>query len=295
MGIYDGTPVADLDADYIQSATIKNTRPVPDSAGYQYNFLPINDSSWRRVQISTGWLDNLTPRLSSNMSDSSSLAALLTDAGLDNGTGLVIHWDDVPAPLESIIATLVADGMSRQGYAANGGSLSHFSDAQSLLQWDNSASSQSSILAGKYSFPRPAGNATRLQWSVVVSGYAYRADSVAYYLALTVLFLHATLALGHVIYILWSRVCSNAWDSFISFIVLAAKSGIPQTHGSSDPFENASAGVERYQTMATEVRIRAMPSSSGFATAGQEDLKILFGSEGLAPRYKALEIDKAYG
>lgn len=99
--------------------------------------------------------------------------------------------------------------MSRQGYAANGGSSRHFSDVLDLLPWDNSASSQQELLAGTYLFPLPAGTATRLHWSVVVGGYAYRADSVTYYLALTVLFMYAALALGHVAYMLWSRVCCD--------------------------------------------------------------------------------------
>lgn len=216
--------MGDVDADYIQTATILNTRPFSaDLKGYQYNFLPIDDGTWRRVQMDTEWLNGLTPPLPSNRPGWNSLAALLTNIGLDNSTGLIFELNDVTSMLETVIATLVADGMSPQGYAGNTGPLQHFSDAQNLLPWDNSASSQQSMLAGSYSFPPPAGTATQLRWSVVVAGYAYRADSAAYYLALTVLFLHASLALGHMVYVLWTRVCCDAWDSFVGLVVLARR------------------------------------------------------------------------
>ena len=294
MGIYSGGTVGDLDVDYVQTATIQNTRPFPDLPGYQYNFLPIDDGSWRRVQIDTDWLNTLTPTLGNSTSGWTSLAALLTDMGMDNSTGMIVDWDDVPSVLETVIATLVADGMSRQGYAANGGYSTHFSDALNLLPWDNSASSQQSLLAGTYAFPHPGSTATQLHWSVVVGGYAYRADSLAYYLALTVLFLHAALALGHVAYILWRRVCCDAWDSFVGLIVLAAKSGMPGASGAVGVFENASAGIERYRTMSTPACVRVVPTS-GVNAASHEDVKILFGNTALAAGYQMLEIDKTYG
>lgn len=294
MGTYTGGPVGDVDADYIQTATIQNTRPFPDIQGYQYNFLPVDDGSWRRVQIDIDWLNILTPPLGNSTSGWTSLAALLTDIGLDNSTGIIFDWIDVPSMLETIIATLVADGMSRQGYAANGGSSAHFSDALSLLPWDNSVSSQQSLLAGTYAFPPPIGAATQLHWSVVVGGFAYRADSLAYYLALTVLFLHAAFALCHVAYLLWSRVCCDAWESFLSLIVLATKSGMPEASGAVDVFKNASAGIERYRTMATPVRVRALPTAGGTA-AGQADVKILFGNNTPTAGYHELEVNKPYG
>ncbi|CAF9930488.1 MAG: hypothetical protein ALECFALPRED_004612 [Alectoria fallacina] len=163
-----------------------------------------------------------------------------------------------------------------------------------LLPWDNSASSQQSLLAGTYVFPPSVGTATPLHWSVVVGGYAYRADSLAYYLALTVLFVHAALALGHVVYGLRTRVCCDAWDSLVGLMVLAANSGMAGASGIADVFENASAGIERYRTMDTQVRVRALPTS-GASAAGQEDVKNPFGDKTLAAEYRALEVDKTYG
>lgn len=295
VGIYSGGPVGDVDADYVQKATVKNTRPfASDLEGYQYNFLPIDDGSWRRVHMDTDWLYALTPLLGSSTSGWTSLAALLTETGMDNSTGTIMDWWDIRPMLETIIATFVADGMSRQGYNANGGSSSFTSNALSLLPWDNSAPSQQSLLAGTYAFPRPTDTVTQLHWSVVVGGYAYKADSLAYYLALTVLFLHAAIALAHVGYVLWTRVCCDAWDSFIGLIVLTARSGMNRPSGAVDFFKNASVGIKRYQTMSTPVRLRAL-TTSGVTAVGQEDVEILFGDQTLPVEYRTVEANKAYG
>ena len=295
MGIQSGGPVGDLYADYIQTAAIQKSRHfAPDLRGYEYNFLPIDDGSWKRVKIEMDWLSNLTPLLGNSTSGWTSLAVLLSDMGMDNSTGAIVKWDDVTSILETVVATLVADGMSRQGYAANGGSSTHFSDSLSLLPWDNSASSRESILTGAYKFPPPAGVTTLLKWSVVVGGYAYRADSVAYYLALTVLFLHATLALCHMVYMLRKRVYCDEFDSFIGLMVLAAKSGMPVHSGAVDVFENASSGIDRYRTMGTKVRVMAKATSAG-NVGSHEDVKILFGNEKLGAEYQALKSNEVYG
>ena len=293
--VYTGRPVGYIDADYVQAATVQSNRDFGQLTGYQYNFLPTNDSTWRRVRVDLDWLNTLTPSINDSTSGWTSLASLLTDVGMDNSTGIVFNWVDVTSTLEGIIATLVADGMSRQGYSENGGSSRHFSDALNILPYDGSASAMQRLLAGTRAFPPPAGRATIMKFSVVVGGYAYRADSIAYYLALTVLFLHAALALCHVAYLLWTRICCDAWDSIVGLIVLAATSGIPITSpGAVDIFKNAATGVERYRTMNTKLRVKRS-SAPALGVAVQTDVKIFFGDEKLAAGHQKLEIGKAYG
>lgn len=295
MGIQSGGPVGNPSSDYIQTAAIQKSRHfAPHLPGYENNFLPIDDGSWKRFKMEIDWLNNLTPLLGDSTSGWTSLAALLSGMGMDNSTGAIANWSNVTFILETVVATLIADGMSRQGYAANGGSSTHFTDALNLLPWDNSTSSRQSLLAGTYKFPPPAGVSTVLKWSVVVAGYAYRADSAAYYLALTVLFLHAFLALCHTGYMLRTRVYCDEFDSFIDLIVLAAKSGMPMQSGAVDVFENASSGIERYRTMNTKVRVRATATSAG-NTGSHEDVKILFGDEKLVAEYQTLKSGEVYG
>ncbi|MDI1491386.1 MAG: hypothetical protein OHK93_002595 [Ramalina farinacea] len=295
LGNQLGSPVGDLDAEYVQRAEILRTRSfAPDLPGFQYNFLPIKDGSWRRLQIDTDWLNTLTPLLDdSGTSGWTSLAALFTGMGLDNSTGMIVDWSDVSAPLESAIAAVVADGMSRLGYSLNGGSLTHFSDSLAQLQWDDSLSSQQGMLAGTYQFPAPdPGPATQLHWSVVISGYAYRADSAAYYLALSVLFLHAAMALCHVFYMVWKKICCSAWGSLTGLVVLAARSGTPQVaNDATGSLENTSSGIERYRTMGTKVRIRNQPAPISPTTDQtlQGNIRMLFGEEIQAAGYEDLQ------
>lgn len=68
---------------------------------------------------------------------------------------------------------------------------------------------------------------------------------------------------------------------------------MPGASGAVDVFKNASAGIERYRTMSTQVRVMSLPTSG--ATASQEDVKILFGDKTPTAGYRASEIDKPYG
>ncbi len=75
----------------------------------------MDDSTWRRLQIDLDWLNTLIPPLTNIKSGYISLAALLTDMGIDNSTGIIVNWGDVSSVLEAVVAALVADDMSRQG------------------------------------------------------------------------------------------------------------------------------------------------------------------------------------
>ena len=198
--------MGDIDADYIQTAKIKNRRPfASELADYQYNFHAIDDGSWRRVHMDIDWLYALTPFLGSSTSGWTSLAAFLSGMGMDNSTDITIDWWNVRSTPETIIATFVGDKMSRQGYNVNGGTSMLASDALYLMPWDISAPSQQSLVVGTFALPRSARTATQLRWSVVVGGYAYKADSFASYL-----------------------------DSFLGLIDLTARWGMHRPYGTVD-------------------------------------------------------------
>ncbi|MCJ1333845.1 hypothetical protein MMC10_010551 [Thelotrema lepadinum] len=322
MGTNKGGPIGYIDVEYVQSATIKNTRP-PEAnmTGHSFNFLPVDDGTWRRVRMDLDWLNTLTPPLSTNdsVSDFTSLSALITAVGLDNSTGLIIEWENGIATLEVVIAALVTNGLSRQGYTANVGTPQHISDRDRLVPWTSSPDTQSSIIAGTYSFPSPSPDATtarpaaatELTLSITAAGYAYKADSAAYFLALTVLFAHAALALGHILYLcLFSRITSEAWDSLVGLLLLAIVSGkrtlTTSSGGSgSQTFPNAGAWVERYRTFSTRAGVRAVPSQTIAAKGNssnnahqtgkvEEDVALLFG-DALGNGMPALKVGEKYG
>ena len=326
MGTNKGGPIGYTNVEYVQSATIRSTRSPLDAAGHSFNFLPIDDGTWRRVRMDLDWLGSLTPSLSTNNSaqDWTSLSALINNIGLDNSTGLIVEWESGIATLEVIVAALVTNGLSRQGYTANVGTPEHIPDRDHLVPWDSSPDAQTSIIAGTYAFPSPTPNATtanpvaatQLTLSITAAGYAYKADSAAYFLALTVLFAHAALALGHIIYLcIFSRITSEAWDSLVSLLLLAIVSGQrtltasssnsgASSSSSSQTFGNAGAWVERYKTFSTPAYVRAVPSrgstSNGNGTNNvptgnvEEDVALVFG-DALGNRLPALKVREKYG
>ena len=236
---------------------------------------------------------------------------------------------DTVGTLELIIASLVADGMSRTGFRSIGSALENLTDPLELLP-DDPSSSWKGLMRGTHSFPRPEGPATELKWSVTVTGYAYQANNRAYRLALAVLFLHAVLAIAHIVYVVCTRVFCDAWDSITELIVLAAMSTEDactairknEDRPSSDSgsgtwkphvFDNASSGITRYKTMNAEVRIRAKDVGTLDAAAApradtddhgataetDQQVMMLFGHEDTdsleETGYRELEIGKAYG
>lgn len=317
MGEYKGGPIAPgsflrQSTRYVQAVDLQGTDPFANSS--------------RPVQMDIDWLLNLTPA-TSNDTTSTSLAAILTAMDLDslgnitNATGISLV---APALVETVVAAVVADGMSRVGYTA----LVQAGDQDFYLPVEPAGSIWPRFMAGKYNFPRPSspGPFTALDWTVEVSGLAYRVDSNAYKLALAVLFTHAALALAHFAYVVYTRVLGgtrdsflgsvcDTWGSFLGFVVLAARSGVEGNVGVAngaggprDPailFKNAGAGIERYRTMETEVRIRSKqtrgtnnPTVQGGVTGGSgQQVEILFGRDGNSlarAGFKRLEIGKAY-
>lgn len=261
------------------------------------------------------WLETLTPPLDNDITYTS-LAAILTATNLvslENSTN-VQQFSHIVQPLvEIVVASLIADGMSRVGFAGLGQVGAQYPNSLSFLPKEPSESIWKAFMAGTYKFPRPAtGSYTVLDWSVQVSGLAYHAESNAYTLALVVLFLHAALALAHIAYVLRTRVFCSTWESFTSLVVLAAKSANKRAESgeeadmsdTSSLFRNAGSGIERYRTMKTEVRIRTKQRpgtnnpASGAASGTGQQVKLLFGpDEGRLAQagFEKLEIGKVYG
>ena len=235
---------------------------------------------------------------------------------------------DASALVETVVAAVVADGMSRVGYTA----LSQAGPRDFNPPEKPPKSIWRPLMAGTYKFPRPStpGPFTELDWNTEVSGLAYRVDSNAYKLALVVLFMHAALALSHILYVVYvifnrllgrprdsilGSVC-DTWDSVLTFVILAARSGAEGNasarngaRGAGDTvslFKNAGAGIKRYRTMKTGVRIRTKqtqgtdnsPTKAGSTGINGQQLEILFErDENTLARagLKTLEIGKAYG
>lgn len=110
-----------------------------------------------------------------------------------------------------------------------------------------------------------ASNGTKVHWSVTVIGYAYRADGVAYYLAIAVLLIHATMALLHIAQGLRKGMMLDAWSSPEELMALCHNS-IPD----HEAMKNTSAGIASGATLKRKVRIRVKEDR------GEEQVQLLF-------------------
>jgi len=214
-------------ADFAQHGEILNMRPRDQSiSGSEGDFLPNNDGTWRTIRLSPDWLNTLTPVFDYETPGWTSLASLLLGMGIDNSTGMVRFWSDLTTSIEGALATVVVDGILRTGFSGSSAHANFFSEYRIPPRWLLDNTGPRVLLVGNGNTFSPLTDAgpdtvTELYWSVTVKGYAYKADSTAYFLALSVLFIHSALALGHTVYVLFTRCSSDTWESFEEMLALS--------------------------------------------------------------------------
>ena len=201
--------------------------------------IPVDDGTWRTVDLDISWLQALTPALNRSANTESTdtlqlpgwttLSYLFQQAGYDNSTGDVNHFSDLGQFTEMILALLVADGMSRIGLTQNSGTVNQIGAfGTNYIPWlPDWNSVVSALLSGGSAISPPDpmdGPTTSLDWTVFIDGYSYSADSNAYYLALTVVFLYMALALTHILYTLCKRWFSDCWDEMPEMLALSHNS-----------------------------------------------------------------------
>jgi hypothetical protein len=254
-------------------------------------FSPIDDGTWKQVSADLDWLYTLTPFLNSSVSPPppqtrdlpgwTSLGSLLATAGFDNSTSLIQSdggWASLTSALESVIAILVTEGMARIGLTENMRAEIYYKDAGIPYLYSGLTDTiypfYDSILKddSKCIVPQQhidADNLTKAHWDVLVSGYAYKADSIAYYLAIAVLLLHAAMALAHMAHcLLFKQLSSDAWDSFEEMMALSYNS---RPEGK---LRNASPGIRSNATLKKKVMIRVVEREK--RVRGEEEVQLLF-------------------
>jgi len=223
------------------------TRYFP-TAGTPDMFLPKNDSSWRRIQASTGYFEGTTPQID-NQSATTSLESILMDGiatlfsdswtqDFSNSSLFLIPF------IEHIIATVVADSIARTGsylqqstYDIYGGLFSHpgqdFCDLQS-----KTAVNVTSLE------PYPSGSAgsSPMIMKTSVEGYAYVISGFTMYIAVISLMSHVIMALMHIALVLRTRRTSAALSRIPELVVLA------QNSRPAAVLQNTAGGIGRLKT-----------------------------------------------
>ena len=271
---------------------------------YTDMILPVDDGTWRTVDLDLSWLEALTPALNGPADTESShtlsletlqfpgwttLSSIFHQAGYDNSTGDVDDWYELGQFTEMIIALLVADGMSRVGLTQNSGLVDQIGDfGNDYFPWLADANSLvSALLSGgsAISPPDPVdGPTTGLDWTVFIEGYSYAADSTAYYLALTVLFVYMALALAHIGYTLRKRWFSDCWNEVSEMLALGHNSAPSQL------LENTSAGIAAHMTNRLTLKVRVPEAEA----SQQERVCLVVGLDTKEIGYRRVEVEKIF-
>ncbi|RVX67271.1 hypothetical protein B0A52_09308 [Exophiala mesophila] len=195
-----------------------------------------------RIAFGTPWLDLLTPPVASNLErpgwKPNAMESILDKAGFGNvvpsnsPSSMADQWalEDMLGTgrtvfLESIIASVLVDGVSRSGshrvFENNG---THVLPA--LAGYEQLADFDKLVQAGKSALRqpnKPVADYTTLVAQMETSGYAMRLD-LAGYLAMAVLLTHLLMAAVHTIWVLYFGHTSKSWDTVAELVALSQNS-----------------------------------------------------------------------
>lgn len=148
--------------------------------------------------------------------------------------------------LETLVASVFADGLSRHGLERV---LQQNDTKDSARQWkvinfDKAENYDRRLLDDAEPLRAPIAalmgtNFTKFHANILISGYSYQMRSTVDYLAASILALHILLAFCHAVYTVLSGSSSAAWDSIVQLVMLAQNSTPP----SGNVLQNTSAGI----------------------------------------------------
>lgn len=258
---------------------------------------------WQHVSLTLDWLNLLTPDIDPQDTGRSTLAVLVESAAQGSKTNAShfansedVEENDVVVKIGTIVASFIADGMSRTGWGVNA-----VHDLNSLSVWNGSPTDvfgwnwqskdwdqvYSRLIKGTASLVpnirRTNGESKTFKMDIRIQGYGIKASSTVYWLALTVLFAHLCLVGGHVAYTIYRRRMIRAWSSVTDFVVLAQVSQPP----SNDQLKDCSTGVKTHEVLRKQLRIRAVANT----TPGSEELQLVVGKDA----GDKVEFERPYG
>ncbi|KIW57194.1 hypothetical protein PV05_05784 [Exophiala xenobiotica] len=223
-----------------------------------------------RVAFSDDWLSLLNP----TVADPQPSAETWTPSVMESIIGASGLADDLSSPdeaslaeawaadgqlgisrtvmLESIISSVITDGLSRSGayrvFDTDGSSSEGpFSMFDPLPDFDKR------IIDGHDALQVPSRDTdiTTLRIKMQITGYALK-RSLAGALSMVVLLAHIILAAGHIVFVMVRRQASDSWDSISELIALSQNS-----RPSYIALANTAAGITERRTYGRMARIRA--------------------------------------
>ena len=248
--------------------------------GSERGFLPIDDGTWTTASIAPEWLAALTPQAANVSEGYTTISSTLEAMGVDQ-IYTNEKWDKARVAVESLLAATTADGMSRIGLADNPFDLTLATDSPNQFLDDGIAVVRPTPSAEDPDF-------TELHWAITVSGYAFKADQNAHYLALAVLFVHLLVALAHIAYVIITRTAPVAWGTSEELLVLAQSS--PPTQMA---LQDTCGGIQSTKTFRKLVKVRALKDEK--VKAGEETVHMVYEGDYDHGMYEQCEVKRLYG
>ncbi|KAG6361266.1 hypothetical protein INS49_009491 [Diaporthe citri] len=281
-----------LGSEYYNASVSAHGLVWPENA---YEFPANNYTHWRDVRLGPEWLDALMPILDNTREGYTTFSSMLEALGVDNNASRGLGLGLAQQVIEAAIAAIVADGMAHSGYSENGSEAGTLEDARTLFQVPQGDENMISLLAGTLEVPAPGSGgsssvqSTTMRWDLLLTGLAYSANGVGYYLALTVVFVHVLLALVHTAYSLWLRRTSAAWESFCDSFALALGST------PSRELPATSVGVTDPLCLAKRLMVRETDSNGDTGSTTGKRLQIIVrGVNGEATKLPEPQADTRY-
>ncbi|KAH6951456.1 hypothetical protein DER45DRAFT_648343 [Fusarium avenaceum] len=210
-------------------------------------FVPPNDGTWRRINVSAEWLDALNPEISDEGPlETGSRRQTTIESILQASAHGSLGDQDSTLLRELALAVTVIDGLSRSSSYLTANYSSMF---EPLLSepWNKSSSKSLVRLGGPTNTlgAEQETNNAKLKMRMQIHGYAMSVVGWFDYLCIAVLLTHTVIALAHSIWIIWHRRTSDAWENITEMMALGLNSERPDLTG-EDGLSNTSAGIRTW-------------------------------------------------
>lgn len=218
------------------------------------------NTSLQKIIPSAAWARYLNPALSNQ--NATAFSNIAATAGMWN-TSLPSAPYYFPAIVESILTTMVANGMARASYNASmvtrlkgrGGDRNQWN----ARGWYDYLFPRHLFGNGTSIFdisPAEQAAATEFQMSAAAQGYAYSYKGALQQAAIAVLLLYVLLAVGHLAYSLSTGWTSTAWETLPEIAALAMNSR------RTEVLHNTGAGIATVGVFEETVKVRARDANN---------------------------------
>ena len=242
-------------------------------------FRPPNDGTWRRINITAGWLSALNAEIPVNGQNNGTRQQRTIESILEAASDGPLGDVDANIMRELALAVPVADGLSR---SSSWHTTNYSSTFEPLVStpWNRESARTLVRIGGPKNTPDSGNSAknAKLHMQMELHGYAMSAESWFDFFCIAVLLTHTIIALSHSVWVVWHRRTSDAWENMTEVFTLGLNSDRPGQTGEHG-LENTSAGIRTWVPTKQVGWVEAIDGNTSTSTAldRPEELQLRFG------------------